>query len=418
MRITHVSTAVIEANFDWTYVKLETDEGLVGYGEAFVGPGLTAVIREFASILVGQDVESVEPLVRRLKSCSVHASPGLTYHAICSIEAALLDLIGKKYRVPVWQLLGGKYRDKIPVYVDCHAEEGLSSITPLVIPRTPAWVKQQSNSETTETAKPVVHLKYHGADLSKPQVPSPDKLAQRAKQMVSRGFRALKFDLDVPTPYESDEYNRTLSDPEIEFLVSLVEAVRRAVGSEIQLAFDCHWNYSLDTAVRLARAVEPYSLCWLEDPLPPTDIDAYRRLQAATATTIGTGENHYLFGEFEALIQAGIRVLTPDVQKIGLLEGKKIVALADAHNVSLAFHNIGGPLSTIAGAHLAAATPNFLFLEWHASEVPFFDELIKEGPRPLIREGYIQLPAAPGLGLTINEDVAYRYRKPGEPFFE
>ena len=419
MRITHLSTAVVEANFDWTFIKVATDEGITGYGEAFLGPGLTSVIDEFRTLLIGEEISSVEPIVRRLKASCVHASPGLTYHAILGIEAALLDAVGKKHQMPVWQLLGGKYRSHVPVYVDCHSSSGLHSLSPLAIPRTPHWAKQVRTGERQVAAsRPKVHLKYHGEDISHREIPTPDAIARRAREMADRGFRALKFDLDVPTPYESDEYNRELSNQEIEYLQALVEAARRAVGREVDLAFDCHWNYNLSTAVRLASALEPFQLLWLEDPIPPDNIQAYKFLQAATRTPIATGENHYLFADFEALIRVGLRVLTPDTQKIGLLEGKKIATLADAHNVNLALHNIGGPLSTIAAVHLAAAIPNFLILEWHASEVPFFDELILNGTGPLIEEGKIRVPDKPGLGIELNLDVAYRYRKAGEPFFE
>src|SRR5438093_13373294 len=118
MRITHISTAVLESNFDWTIVKVETDEKVTGYGEAFLGPGLTAVIREFATVLVGEDPTSIDRILRRMRGTSVHASPGLTWHAIDGIECALLDLTGKQFQLPVWQILGGKYRDEVRIYAD------------------------------------------------------------------------------------------------------------------------------------------------------------------------------------------------------------------------------------------------------------------------------------------------------------
>src|SRR6266540_3728699 len=110
MRITRVSTAVMESNFDWTIVKVETDQGVTGTGEAFVGPGLTAVIREFAAILVGEDPTHIDRVIRRMKAATIYAAPGLVYHAIGGIECALLDIIGKRYGMPVWQILGGRYR--------------------------------------------------------------------------------------------------------------------------------------------------------------------------------------------------------------------------------------------------------------------------------------------------------------------
>ncbi len=162
MKITHLSTAVLEANFDWTIVKVETDEKITGFGEAFLGPGLTGVIREFAPILIGEDPTSLDRLLRRMRASTVYASPGLVYHAIGGIETALLDIIGKKLRVPIWQILGGKYRDHVRIYADCHAGDALESITPMLLPRTPRWMAT-SGSEKRES---VASLKHHGWDAS------------------------------------------------------------------------------------------------------------------------------------------------------------------------------------------------------------------------------------------------------------
>ena len=214
--------------------------------------------------------------------------------------------------------------------------------------------------------------------------------------MVARGFTMLKFDVDVPTPYETDEYNRDLSSAEIDFAAALVKAVRDAVGPQIGLAIDCHWNYGVRAAVELARALEPMRLLWLEDPIPPDNMRALGEVQRNTRTTIATGENNYLRGEFQSLIvDSGLRLLAPDVQKIGLWEGRKIADLADSHYVNLSLHNISGPIGTMAGVHLCAAIPNFLALEWHAASIPFFDQLIKGDKQPLIRGGKVAVPDAP-----------------------
>jgi len=415
MKITHLSTAVLESNFDWTIVKIETDEKITGFGEAFLGPGLTAVIHEFAAILIGEDPTSIDRLLRRMHASVVYASPGLVFHAISGIETALLDLIGKKYKQPVWQILGGKYRDHVRVYADCHAGEALESITPMLLPRTPAWMRRVGD----EKHKSVASLKHHGWDASSQDHLTPESYARRATEMVARGFRILKFDVDVPTPYETDEYNRDLSAPEIEHMASLVAATRAAVGPEIGLAIDCHWNYSVQAAIDLARAVEKYKLMWLEDPVPPENIRAIGVVQRNTRTPIATGENHYLRLDFERLItEGGLRILAPDVQKIGLWNGRKLADLADLHYVNLAFHNISSPLGTMAGVHLSAAVPNVLALEWHAASVPFFDDLVKNSSGPMIEKGKIAVPDKPGLGIELDLDVAHRYRKPGEKFFD
>ena len=147
MRITRISTAVVEANFDWTIVKVETDENITGYGEAFLGPGVTTIIREFSSILVGEDPTSIERVLRRMRACTLYAAPGLVLHAIGGIEAALLDALGKRHRMPVWQMLGGKYRNSVPIYADCHAGEALESISPMLVrERLPGCARRMSRN--------------------------------------------------------------------------------------------------------------------------------------------------------------------------------------------------------------------------------------------------------------------------------
>jgi L-alanine-DL-glutamate epimerase-like enolase superfamily enzyme len=415
MRLTRLSTAVLEANFDWVFVRVDTDAGVTGYGEAFLGPGVTAVIRQYQQVLEGEDITSLDRVLRRLRSVCVHASPGLCYHAISGIEAAILDALGKKWGLPVWQILGGKYRDSIRIYADCHGGEALESITPLLVPRTPQWMRAQGEPER----KGKVSLKHHGWDASEDDPTSPHAYQERAKAMVARGFHILKFDVDVPTPYETDEYNRHLSAPEIEHMASLVKATRDAVGPEIGLAIDCHWNYNVQSAIEMARAVEPYRLMWLEDPIPPENIPAIGQVQANTRTPIATGENHYHRLDFERLItEARLRVLAPDVQKMGLWEGRKLADMAEMHYVNLTLHNIAGPLGTMAGVHLSAAIPNLIALEWHAASVPFFDKLVKNAEGPMIRGGHIAVPDRPGFGIELDLDEMYKYRKPGEPFFE
>jgi gluconate/galactonate dehydratase len=414
MRIKRVSTAVLEANFDWTLVRVESDEGLTGYGEAFLGPGLPAVIQQFNEILVGEDPTSIDRLIRRMKASVIYASPGLMYHAIGGIESALLDLIGKRFGMPIWQILGGKYRDAVTIYADCHAGDALESISPMLTPRTPHWMA--SEPPRTDAR---ISVRHHGWDASRPETITPEAYATRARQMAERGFRYLKFDVDVPMPFETDEYNRGLSLREIDFAAGIVSGVRDAVGRDVELAIDCHWNYGVAAAVDLARALESAHLAWLEDPLPPENIPAFREVQAGTRTPIATGENHFFRLDFQRLItEGGLRVLAPDVQKIGLWEGRKLADLADLHYVNLTWHNISGPLGTMAGVHLCAAIPNVLALEWHAASVPFFDEIVRNAEGPMIVDGRIRVPGAPGLGIELDLDAAYKYRKLGEAFFE
>jgi len=405
----------MEANFDWTLVKIETDEGLTGFGEAFFGPGLPAVVQEYSALLIGEDPTSIDRLLRRLRMTSTYMLPGLAMHAIGGIETALLDLIGKKYRMPLWQILGGKYRDSIRIYADCHAGEGLESITCLLAPRTPHWVR----TPDAQCREGTVSVKHHGADASRHEFATPEAYGRAASRMAERGFRILKFDVDVPMPFETDEYNRNLSAAEIEFAASLIRAVRNAIGPSVEIAVDCHWNYDVQTAIRLASALESLNLIWLEDPIPPENVRAVGEVQAATKTSIATGENNHFRIDFERLmLDAHLRILSPDVQKLGVWEGRKLADLADIHHVNLTWHNVSSPIGTLAGVHLSAATPNFLALEWHAATVPFFDALVKGLDGPLIKDGKIAVPNAPGLGVEVDEDVAYQHRKVTEAFFD
>jgi gluconate/galactonate dehydratase len=415
VKITNISTAVVESNFDWTFIKIETDERITGYGEAFLGPGLTAAIRDFSTILIGEDPTSFDRVIRRLKSSTIYASPGLTYHAIGGLETALLDVVGKKFGLPMWQLLGGKYRNTVRIYADCHAGDALESISCMLAPRTPHWMR---SADSDAERKSLVSLKHHGWDANKQEYLTPESYGARAKQMADAGFTMVKFDVDVPTPYETDEYNRDLRRAEVEYAAELVGAVRNAVGRDVDLAIDCHWNYNVASAIELGRALESYHLSWLEDPIPPDNIAAFAEVQRNTKTTIATGENQFQRIDFQRLItEGGLRLLAPDVQKIGIWEGRKVAEIAELHHVNLTMHNISSPIGTIAGVHLCAAVPNILALEWHAASVPFFDKLVKNTSGPMIQNGRIRVPDAPGLGIELDEDVAYEYRKRDESFF-
>jgi gluconate/galactonate dehydratase len=241
----------------------------------------------------------------------------------------------------------------------------------------------------------------------------------RAQQMVQRGYTALKFDLDVPNPHQLDEYNHAITNQEIAHMIDLVRAVREAVGDGIDLAFDCHWRYTVSDVLKVAWGVEPFNLLWLEDPTPPENAEAMLRVTQATRTPIATGENLYLRHGFRELFEKGaVKVAAPDLQKCGgLLEGKRIAEMAATYYISVAPHNISSPIGTMASAHVCAAIPNFLALEFHAEDVPFWNDMVTGHAGPVIDHGYITMPDRPGLGLELNEAVARRYARPGEPFF-
>jgi gluconate/galactonate dehydratase len=266
-------------------------------------------------------------------------------------------------------------------------------------------------------AAPSAEVEYHWSPKAQDDVFSADAYSERAREMVERGFTALKFDLDLPLLPHEDLYARTIAPAQLERQVAIAEATVAAAGPA-DVAFDLHWRYAPADALRLAVALEHLPLLWLEDPTPPQDLRSVAALSARTTTPIATGENLYRLGNFATLIElGGVDILAPDIQKVGgLAEVRRIAAYGDVHTRPLAPHNISGPIGTMASAHVCASIPNFLVLEWHAASVPFFDELVTLG-RPLIEDGYVTLPDGPGIGVELDLDVARRYARPGEPFF-
>jgi gluconate/galactonate dehydratase len=411
MRLTRLTTAVVEANYDWTIVRAESDEGLVGWGEAFCAPALPETIRELAPLIEGRDARHVEPLVRRLHLATAHVSGGGTvFHAISGIEAALWDLAARSLEVPLWQLFGGCFRDRVRIYADCHAGEALTSYSATLVARHLPWMGADELSEKDP--------EEHWAPAEADDVYTPEAYAARASSMADGGFTALKFDLDLPLLPGEDLYARTISPAQLDRQVALAEATVAAVTGRADVAFDLHWRYAPADALRLARSLEHLPLLWLEDPTPPHDLASVARIAERTTTPICTGENVYGLDGFVALMEhGGVDILAPDIQKVGgLADTRRIAALGDVHSRPLAPHNIAGPIGTLASAQVCASIPNFLALEWHAASVPFFDELVTLD-RPVIENGYVTVPDSPGIGAELDLEVARRYARPGAPFF-
>jgi len=412
LKITRLKTAVVEGNFDWTFVRLETDEGIQGLGECFFAPGLTAILRSLERLLLGEDPRDIHRLFRKMQLATSGAGSvaGIVYNAISGVEAALWDVLGQSLGVPIYRLLGGKFRDRLRVYADCHGGEALESLDEVLRSRPAPW-------ETN--VPPHAARDYYGRAGEDPPA-SPDNYRRQALKKRAEGFTALKFDLDVPGAEGPDPHNRVLSNRAIDHMVSLIGAVHDAVGKDTDIAVDCHWRYNASDAVKVARQLEPFRLLWLEDPVPPNDISVLKEVSLKVRVPIATGENLFLFEGFQGIIaQHALSVVTPDLQKVGGLSVAQTIAqFADVHTMPVAPHNISSPVGTLASAHFCAAIPNFLALEFHASDVPFWDDLVEGLPKPIIQNGFISLTENPGLGVQLNEDVARRYARKGEPFFE
>ncbi|GAB3312320.1 mandelate racemase/muconate lactonizing enzyme family protein [Haloplanus rallus] len=383
VRITDVETAVIEGNFDWNLVRIHTDAGVTGLGESYRGGRVTDIMGYMTDFLVGENPLDVERLFRRLvQETSGHGgTTGKVVTAASGVEIALWDLAGKLLDVPTYQLLGGKYRDEVRLYCDCHAGEAYA-----------------------------VDTGY--TDYGDEAAYEPAAYAETATQAVELGFDAIKFDLDTPADNDPDPFNGRLSAADVAEKEAIVEAVVEAVGDDAEVAFDCHWDYSLDTAKRLARALEPYELLWLEDVVPPENVDAQREVARSTSTPLATGENRFRVHEFSDLLyDFAVDVVTPDPTTCGgLAESRAIANRAEENYITFSPHNVCSPVGTMACVHLGASVPNFDYLEYHALEVDWWDDLLVRSD-PLIRDGRIAVPERPGLGVELDEDVAADHAK-------
>ena len=380
IEIVDVTCTVVEGNFPWNLITVETDSGTHGIGEAFPGP-VSNHVEYLRPGLEGENPFDVERLVEHMTQLlsGLGGSLGYSQAVVSGIETALWDVVGKETGLPVYQLLGGKYRDHVPIYADCHAGDALS---------------------TMGTADPR-------------EIYSPESYVDVAKTVVDEGFSGLKFDLDVKIE-PADTATRRLSTDAIDHKVSIVEAVREAIGPDPILGFDAHWNFTVETATKLARRIEPYDVDWLEDPVPPENVDAHRRVTESTTTPILAGENlTRVEGFLPFLTGLAVDVVAPDIQKCGgLLEFRKIATVADAYNMPVAPHNISSPVGTIASAHVSATVPNVFMLEWHAREVDWWDEMYSGDD--LIVDGQIEVPERPGLGIDLEPDVVNEHLAPGE----
>jgi len=412
LKIVRLKTAVVEGNFDWTFVRIESDEGIAGLGECFFAPGLTSILRSLEPLLVGEDPRDINRLFRKLQLATSGAGSvaGIIYNGLSGIEAALWDLLGQSLNAPIWRLLGGKFRDRVRLYADCHAGEALESLDAILRTRRPSWIKDSERFRSKNYFDEEAELAPF----------APADVRNRALAMKAQGYRALKFDLDVPGTQGPDPHNRGLSNHAIDQMVSLIGATRDAVGYDVDVAVDCHWRYTASDAIRVAHALEPFRLLWMEDPVPPENLEALRAVSSRVKVPIATGENLYLFAGFREMLEThAVAIATPDLQKVGGLGvADEIARFADNQTIPLAPHNISSPVGTLAAAHFCAAIPNFLVLEFHASDVPFWNDLVDGIPKPIIQDGSIQLPEKPGLGLSLNEEVARKYARKGEPFFE
>lgn len=348
---------------DWrniTFVKVETDEGLTGVADARAlnrNETVAAYLHESAPrYVLGADPFNIELLVHRMSLQDFGRAGEVVMTGIALIEIACWDIVGQALGQPVYRLLGGAVRDRIKAYAN-------------------GWYTVERTA---------------------------DEFYAAAKRVVERGYLALKFDPFGAGFYEIDRKERNR-------VVSLVEAVRDAVGPDVEILVEMHGRFNPVTAVAMARELEPFRPSWLEEPVPPENLAALKKVADAVAPLgipIATGERIHTPFEYRELfeLQAADIIQTDITHFGGILNTKKLAAWANAYYILIAPHNVGGPVSTAAALHLAASTPNFKIQEYFND---FAEAYVQDAATglPQVVDGYFSLPEGPGLGLKLNEDV-------------
>ena len=361
MRISKVTPLVLGTPWrNLTFLKVETDEGLTGVGEARVLNRTDAVLgyltEAIPRYMLGSDPFQIERLVQRMFREDYGRAGEIIMTATALVEIACWDIVGKALGQPVYRLLGGEVRDRIKAYAN-------------------GWY-------TVER--------------------TPGEFHEAAKTVLEKGYRALKFD-----PFGAGFYE--LERAEKLRVVELVEAVRDAVGPDVEIMIEMHGRFNPVTAIELTRELARFRPSWVEEPVPPENIAALRKTSEAIAplgVPVATGERMHTMYEYRELFEMqAADIIQPDITHFGgILNTKKLAAWAESYYVLMAPHNVGGPVSTAAALHLAACTTNFKIQE-HFND--FAEAYVLEAAPglPKVVDGYFSLPQGPGLGVTLDEDV-------------
>lgn len=380
LKITSIKCGFIRGG-SGLFVKIYSNQDIWGCGEGVdATPGTYHLVKRFERMLVDKNPLNVHRLFEDIRRRGVFggAQSGVYVAVLTAVESALWDLTGKALGLPVYQLLGGKFRDKIRVYCD--------------------------------TA------------LYQNRLPTPEDFAQAARETADMGFTAIKFDLDQANdPNKYDWYNWTASPAELQRMVDQMTAAREAVGPNIDICADMHGRYDTTTGERVAKLMEPLNLMWLEEPIPAENVDAYKKITDSTSTPICAGENIYLAYGFRRLLEiGGVDIIMPDLQKVGGLgEAQRVANLANLYYVPFAPHMVASFLGAMASCHVCASVPNFMVLEWqiYFHTNPMFEEIVDYDGDKFV-DGFIPLSEKPGIGVEINEEGMRKYAVEGYPFFE
>jgi L-alanine-DL-glutamate epimerase-like enolase superfamily enzyme len=396
LKITDLRYAVTAVMGRTPIIRIDTNQGIYGLGEVRDGSDERYALM-LKSRLLGKNPCNVEMLFKSIKQ---FGGPSRQAGGVCAVEMALWDLCGKAYNVPAWQLLGGRYRDKVRMYADTpeagSPEEQKRLIKYRLEDQGYTWLKMDlSIGELKGKPGTVVNSKFWES-------------AQGALQQWGDQSNYMSYG-NTMHPFTQIQ----ITDKGFEELASIVENVRSMVGYEIPLSTDHYGHFDMNNCIRLGKSLEKYRLAWFEDMVPWQYTEQWKTISNALETPTLTGEDIYLLENFKALIDnRAVDIIHPDLASSGgLLETKRIGDYAEEHGIAMAMHQAGTPISFMANVHCAAATQNFLALEHHSVDVPWWESLVKTTDgRKIIEKGFANVPlSAPGLGIELVDDVVKQH---------
>lgn len=397
-----------------TLMKIYTNQGLVGYGEVRDAATKTYALM-LKRVLLGENPCNVDKLFRRIKQFGAPARQG---GGVSGVEVALWDLAGKAYGVPIYQMLGGKFRDKIRIYCDTDVSgkpDGLKMGAALKKRMEKGFTFLKMDVGIGLISDEPGALSYPTGLYEEMQSLGRYGWGRPAEDLDKRALQNRAYDIyNIPHPFTGIH----LTEKGIDLLEQYVGDVRSVIGYQVPLAADHFGHIALEDCIRLGKRLEKYNLAWVEDMIPWQYTDQYARLSQAINIPVCTGEDIYLKEGFRPLLEAhAVSVIHPDVLTSGgILENKKIGDLAQEHGVAMAVHMAESPIGCMAAAHSAAATENFLALEYHSVDVPWWDDIANGLPKPLVKDGFINLPDTPGLGIeSLNDEVIAEHLHPDIP---
>jgi L-alanine-DL-glutamate epimerase-like enolase superfamily enzyme len=403
LKITDMRIAVMGNVGRTTIIRIDTNQGIYGLGEVRDGADERYALI-LKSRILGLNPCNVEMIFKIIRQFGYHGRQG---GGVCAVEMALWDLCGKAYGVPAWQLLGGRYRDKIRLYAD-----------------TPGASDPQIFSQTMKKRVDEQGFTWLKMDLGIHVVAKiPDALVNTKFWDGATG----QYDLKDYAGYGNTLHPFTqvqITDKGLAGLTEYVEDVRNAVGYEMPLSADHFGHFDVNNAIRFGKAMEKYRLAWLEDMVPWFYTEQNKTLSDSLETPIATGEDIYMLkGGFKPLLDAhAVDIIHPDLGTSGgLLETKRIGDYAEENGVAMAMHMAGSPVCFMANVHCAAATQNFLALEHHSVDSPWWGNLVKmTGSQPMITKGFANVPLdSPGLGIELNdEEVKKHLNRDAKGYFE